>query len=142
VPGFQCGRLRRAPPLSLFRVGPRCMDFVLAERIGSTARTARIRAELTQADVAERLDMAPEVYGRLERGLMLPSVVTLRSLCLALAVSADELLGLREADPSEDRRPHPGYYESPEVRRLVRRINGLARRKVRLLILLAAALDR
>ncbi|HLL82141.1 MAG TPA: helix-turn-helix transcriptional regulator [Longimicrobium sp.] len=118
------------------------MDKKLAEAIGSAARAARQRARLTQADVAERLGIASEVYGRLERGLMLPSVVTLRKLCVALAVPADELLGLREPDGSFVAEPPPSYGDSPELRRLLRRVQQLDRRKLRLLTLLAAALSR
>ncbi|MFP2934834.1 helix-turn-helix transcriptional regulator, partial [Pyxidicoccus sp. 3LG] len=70
------------------------MDKKLATTIGAAARAARTRLELTQADVAERIDVATEVYGRLERGGMLPSVQTLLKLCHELHVSADELLGL------------------------------------------------
>src|SRR3954470_18319814 len=40
---------------------------VLAETIVATARAARQRHRLTQADVAERVEIASEVYGRLER---------------------------------------------------------------------------
>lgn len=119
------------------------MDKKLAASIGSAARAARQRARLTQADVAERVGIASEVYGRLERGLMLPSVVTLRNLCAALAASADELLGLREPDGSwVAAEPPPSYGDSPELRRLIRRAQGLDRRKLRLLTLLAAALAK
>jgi len=115
------------------------MDKKLAEAIGSAARAARKRAQLTQADVAERLSLASEVYGRLERGLMLPSVPTLRKLCLVLTVSADELLGIRQADGSLASEAPPTYGESPDLRRLMRRAQRLDRRKQRLLGLLAAA---
>ena len=55
----------------------------LARHLGKTARAARLLAKLTQADVAERVGIATEVYGRLERGAMLPSAPTLRKLCSA-----------------------------------------------------------
>ena len=115
------------------------MDARLATTLGATARAARERAGLTQADVAERVGIASEVYGRLERGRMLPSVQTLRRLCLALAVPADDLLGLRDtaARASE---PPAGYGEPPEIRRLVRRLKRLDSGRLRLLSLLAEAL--
>ena len=50
----------------------------LATRLGECARAARQRLNLTQEDVAERIGIATEVYGRLERGNMLPSVPTFR----------------------------------------------------------------
>jgi DNA-binding XRE family transcriptional regulator len=49
----------------------------LAKHLGKAARTARMRVKLSQADVAERVGISTEVYGRLERGGMLPSVPTL-----------------------------------------------------------------
>src|SRR5687767_15566542 len=98
------------------------MDKKLATTIGAAARSARSRLELTQADVAERIDVATEVYGRLERGGMLPSVQTLLKLCHELHVSADELLGLASHSPSNSRssEPPPSPQERPEVRRLLR----------------------
>ncbi len=126
------------------------MDKQLAQSIGRGARDARTRARLTQADVAERLGMASEVYGRLERGLMLPRVATLAKLCRELSVSSDDLLGLRDADPSarsagsispeDGARPEGGV--GPGVRRLLRRVKTLDRRTLRLLHVLAAALAR
>src|SRR5512138_87759 len=118
------------------------MDERLARHIGKGAREARTRMRLTQADVAERLGMANEVYGRLERGLMLPSVPTLRKLCVALGVSSDALLDLGNADASDALPLPPAFGESPEVRRLLRRVRGLDRRKMRLVILFAVALAR
>jgi transcriptional regulator with XRE-family HTH domain len=70
----------------------------LAERMGVVARAARLRQAMTQSDVADSIGTVPAVYGRLERGDMLPSVPTLRRLCLALGESANTLLGLDELD--------------------------------------------
>ncbi len=117
------------------------MDTQLAETIGERARAARLQAKLTQADLAERLDIAPEVYGRLERGLMLPSVRTLRKLAGVLGVRADHLLGLDNGKPPLSV-PHPADDLPPEARRLVRRAAGLSPRQLRLLIVTAAALAR
>ncbi|HEY8106711.1 MAG TPA: helix-turn-helix transcriptional regulator [Gemmatimonadales bacterium] len=116
------------------------MDKKLAETIGNVARAARQRAGLTQADVAERLDMASEVYGRLERGLMLPSVPTFRKLCTTLGLSSAKALDLGIQEPFRAPVPPPGFGERPEVRRLLRRVQLLDRRKVRLLAMFAAAL--
>ncbi|HEX8705831.1 MAG TPA: helix-turn-helix transcriptional regulator, partial [Myxococcaceae bacterium] len=44
------------------------MEKPLASTLGAVARAARMRAGLTQEDVAERIGMASEVYGRMERG--------------------------------------------------------------------------
>ncbi|MFP2909298.1 helix-turn-helix transcriptional regulator [Pyxidicoccus sp. 3LFB2] len=123
------------------------MDKKLATTIGAAARAARTRLELTQADVAERIDVATEVYGRLERGGMLPSVQTLLKLCHELHVSADELLGLAShgaaaANSSRASEPPPSPQERPEVRRLLRTVRQLDPSKVKLLGLVANALGR
>lgn len=121
------------------------MDKKLATTIGAAARAARSRLELTQADVAERIDVATEVYGRLERGGMLPSVQTLLKLCHELHVSADELLGLAAHTTSNSRstsEPPPSPQERPEVRRLLRTVRQLEPSQVKLLGLVANALGR
>lgn len=72
-------------------------DAELRHVVGKAARSARLRLGLTQADVAERVNLASEVYGRLERGIMLPSVPTLRRLSLrarALNPAGRKILGL------------------------------------------------
>lgn len=116
------------------------MDKKLANTIGSAARAARQRLELTQADIAERIDVATEVYGRLERGGMLPSVQTLLKLCQELNISADELLGLATGTPSRNHEPASSPPERAEVRRLLRSVRQLTPSQVKLLGLVANAL--
>ncbi|WP_044188990.1 helix-turn-helix transcriptional regulator [Hyalangium minutum] len=119
------------------------MDKKLASTIGAAARAARMRLELTQADVAERIEVATEVYGRLERGGMLPSVQTLLRLCHELNVSADELLGLSHHTPSPRTSEAPSLpSERPEIRRLLRNLRQLDPSYVKLLGLVAKALLR
>jgi DNA-binding XRE family transcriptional regulator len=60
-------------------------------------RPARERRSLTQAEVAELVDISGEVYGRIERGESIPSIPTLVTLCYTLQESADRLLGLTQA---------------------------------------------
>ncbi|RKH67493.1 helix-turn-helix domain-containing protein [Corallococcus llansteffanensis] len=69
------------------------MNQELAEIIGTAARAARDKMGLTQAEVAERIQLTPLVYSRLERGKMLPSVPSLVRLCAALHLSPEEALG-------------------------------------------------
>ena len=117
------------------------MDRELARALGEAARSARTRLGLTQADVAERVGIATEVYGRIERGGMLPSVETLRKLCAVLRVPADELLGLPlSASPVSVNEPAAPYGESPQDRRLARRLKRLSAKQLRLLGLMAEAL--
>jgi transcriptional regulator with XRE-family HTH domain len=78
-----------------------------------------MRLELTQEQVARAVGFVPVVYGRIERGDMLPSIPKLRDLCTTLGVSADVLLALRSAEGTPLEQPPmsaPGA--SPEFRRL------------------------
>ena len=106
------------------------MELELRAQIGAASRAARRRLGLTQAEVAERIGIVPEVYGRLERGRMLPSVVTLVRLCRALSVSADEMLGLA-GEPALAPGPQPSGGPAPDVRRLLRRAGALDPRAAR-----------
>ncbi|WNG41821.1 helix-turn-helix transcriptional regulator [Archangium minus] len=111
--------------------------------MGDTARDARQRAELTQADVAERIGVATEVYGRLERGLLMPSVPTLRRLCLALNLQADVLLSLGSGPlPAWSAPPQPPSPEGPLMRRLMRHVRKLNPAQLRALSMVAATLLR
>jgi transcriptional regulator with XRE-family HTH domain len=114
----------------------------LSSKLGAVARAARLRAGLTQADVAERLGMATEVYGRLERGLMLPSVLSLWRLCVTLRIPADHLLGLASKKPPPWVLTPPRERDEPQVRRLIRAVRGLKASQLRTLSLMVAALQR
>jgi transcriptional regulator with XRE-family HTH domain len=97
----------------------------LRRSLGEVARAARQRLGLTQEEVARKVGLVPIVYGRVERGGMLPSVPTLRKLCQALRISADELLLLRgpEGRPlAEAPCAEPG--EPPELSRILRRLRS------------------
>ena len=64
----------------------------LSQQIGPHVRAARHRAGLSQAQVAEALDVPTLVFSRLERGRLLPSLPTLVGLCGVLRVSVDLIL--------------------------------------------------
>jgi DNA-binding XRE family transcriptional regulator len=68
------------------------MDEAIAIKVGQGLRAARLRVRLTQAQAAEAAGLAPEVYGRMERGKMLPSLPTLVALCGVLRTCMDEVL--------------------------------------------------
>jgi transcriptional regulator with XRE-family HTH domain len=102
----------------------------LAVHVGETLRAARQKAELTQVDVAERVDLVPEVYGRMERGNMLPSVSSLRRLCLALRLDANVVLGLDTGNGTVQAQawqeePTPEPEEPLELRRVVRMLRQM-----------------
>ncbi|MCY1018302.1 helix-turn-helix domain-containing protein [Pyxidicoccus sp. MSG2] len=127
------------------------MDTELASMLGAASRAARVRMGLTQADVAERIGMASEVYGRLERGHMLPSVQNLRRLCVVLHVPPHELLGLGEdlsAPPPAKDKAAPNVAnkaredDTPEMRRLMRNLRKLSPVQLKLMNLVASAMHQ
>lgn len=117
------------------------METELAKKIGAAARTARKARGWSQADAAERIGISLEFYARIERGQTMPSTPTLVAMGQALDVSLDILTGrVRGREPAA--RPRPAVEESPELRRLLRRLRQAKPKTVRLLNLIAAALER
>jgi transcriptional regulator with XRE-family HTH domain len=113
----------------------------LALHIGAVAREARLKAGLTQEEAAERIDVATEVYGRLERGNMLPSLPTLLRLCRALALDANPLLGFSSSQPPAWLQLDAPAREEPlPMRRLVRTVRRLKPRQVAALSHVASAM--
>lgn len=116
----------------------------LATNIGEACRAARAEAGLTQEDVADQVGIATEVYGRLERGNMTPSVPTLRRICVVLNLSADAALAIDKEAKLPPRPPATAPVgdegASPEHRRLIRRTKRLPRRELRILGVLATIL--
>jgi transcriptional regulator with XRE-family HTH domain len=116
----------------------------LAATIGAAAKQARTRAGYTQADVAEAIGTHPEVYGRIERGVMMPSVPTLMRLCLVLGSGPHELMGFSPVDPSHSApgasAVSPGLNDTPEKRLLLRRLARLDRPRIKVLSRLVALL--
>jgi transcriptional regulator with XRE-family HTH domain len=114
----------------------------LMKVVGDAARGARERLEMNQAEVARAAGISPVVYGRIERGQMLPAVPTLRKIATALGISADVLLGI---SPKEVARtlgePAPEVPPSPELRKLMRTLRAWPDEKVHLLARMAKALD-
>lgn len=60
--------------------------------LGERIRLRRRRRGLTQGELAELLGISTEAYGRLERGLSLPSLPTMVLLGKQLNLSIDRLL--------------------------------------------------
>ena len=101
------------------------MDERLRHSLGDAARAARLRLGLTQAEVAKKVRLKPGVYGRIERGAMVPSVPTLRRICETLAISSDALLSLGTRAP-EATAPTPPLEagEHPELSRIIFILQG------------------
>lgn len=121
------------------------MDKELAQSIGTAARAARKNLKLTQEEASERIGVSAEFYARIERGHALPSVQTLTRMCNALGVSADDLIGCPEPGPSDAKAKRwsgtlPN--ETPEVRRLLRRLRNSTPATLRLVTLLVKELEK
>lgn len=103
----------------------------LALHMGAVAREARQRAGLTQRDVAERIGIVTEVYGRLERGELLPRLPTFLRVCRALGLDANALLGFSSSQPPAWLVPPTAAEEEPaSVRRLLRAVRPLSPRQL------------
>ncbi|MGZ3460970.1 MAG: helix-turn-helix domain-containing protein [Archangium sp.] len=113
----------------------------LSRHMGEVARQARKKAELTQEDVADRIGLAAEVYGRFERGYMLPSVPTLVRMCRVLRLDANVVLGFSSKQvPTWVDQSLPEGGDPPAVRRLLRTVRQLSRRQLWALAIMANTL--
>lgn len=74
----------------------------LAENIGHAARSRRRALSLSQAEAAARVGISLEFYLRLERGLSLPSTVTLARLVAELGLDATAALTIIADGPEPD----------------------------------------
>ncbi len=107
---------------------------ILARRIGEHARQTRQALGWSQAEVAEAARLATEVYGRLERGGMLPSVPTLMRLVGALGLTPNDLLG--DAPP---KKPRGGTGRRRTLQALVRRLEQTSDSDLRRVRVIVAA---
>ncbi|WP_224247883.1 helix-turn-helix transcriptional regulator [Hyalangium gracile] len=105
-------------------------------------RAARMRVGLTQADLAASVGIATEVFGRMERGKMLPSVPTLFRLCVALRSGPHELMGFAPVDSlpqAAQLEVPPELAHAPEMRRLLHLLGRLQGLQLRLILRLVVA---
>lgn len=109
------------------------MDETPQPGLGVRLRMARTRLELTQEQVALAVGFVPTVYGRIERGDMLPSVPKLRELCVVLGISADMLLELPPpAAPDVKGAAEEEVESRPALRRLAMLVRALPPQRFRL----------
>mgnify|MGYP005789402165 CR=1 FL=1 len=66
--------------------------------IGENIRNARKAAGMSQAELAERLNVRQKDVSRWENGAHIPSLETFAEICRQLNASADEILGLKQND--------------------------------------------
>jgi transcriptional regulator with XRE-family HTH domain len=74
------------------------METGLAIVIGRAARQARQALGLTHEQVAEKLGVSVEIYARMERGIVCPSLKTFVRLAQVLRVDGNTLLGFEPAN--------------------------------------------
>ncbi len=63
--------------------------------LGENLKTARKMAGITQAELAERLQVYQKDISRWENNQLTPNALTLARICKELNASADEILGLK-----------------------------------------------
>jgi len=120
----------------------------LANTIGAGLLTARKATGLTQAETASLCGLAPEVYGRYERGQQLPSVPMLAKLLMTLHAEPNAVLGLGPSNAPRPGKPLPlpmaaffqGLQNTTNMRRLLRAARHLQPRQLRLVAQLAEQL--
>ena len=110
------------------------MDTDIQPTLGEVAREARERLGLTQTQVANKVVLVSGVYGRIERGDMMPSVPSLYRICLVLGISSDALLGLNPAQviTRVDEAP-PEEKLSPELRRVLHQLRTWSSKRLKTL---------
>jgi transcriptional regulator with XRE-family HTH domain len=74
----------------------------LVEKIGFRIAQQRRLAGLSQARLAEMLEVEPETLSRLETGKSMPSLTTLEAIAEALEIELRELFRLRSTATLED----------------------------------------
>ncbi|AIB38766.1 helix-turn-helix domain-containing protein [Pseudomonas simiae] len=72
----------------------------LAEAVGRAIARQRMRAGLTQEEVAERLGVGNEAVSRIERGIVIPNIIRLFDFASIFGCEATELLS--ESSPLPD----------------------------------------
>jgi DNA-binding XRE family transcriptional regulator len=87
------------------------MDGLDKKKLGRNIRQARCRLGLTQEQMAERIDMAPEVYGRMERGLLVPRLERFVAICRVLGEAPGRLIFPQDGAEAEGEAPESQGWE-------------------------------
>ena len=124
----------------------------LMKTIAAAARQARKHRGLTQADVADEIGISAECYGRIDRGLVLPSIRTFYAIAVALEINPNQLLGLPMPEPAtaslvRPQRPAGTYGATqerpePELRRLLRQLRKASPQTLQITEWLLKQIDR
>ena len=73
---------------------------VFGLNLGKSIGLKRKQLGWTQANVAEKLELDTETISRFERGVTLPSLLTLQKLAIALNTTTSELLAESSSQPT------------------------------------------
>lgn len=79
----------------------------IAMNIGDIIRCERQKKNMTQAELAEKLNITPQAVSRWEMGISYPDIAMLPLLSEVLRVSTDELLGI--IPPDKSLKAHEGH---------------------------------
>ncbi|MGO5166399.1 MULTISPECIES: helix-turn-helix domain-containing protein [unclassified Candidatus Paralachnospira] len=72
----------------------------MGDRFNENLKESRLKAGLSQKDVAEKIGVAKSTYSLYESGNREPNVNTIKKIADCLNVSADTLLGIEDNQPS------------------------------------------
>jgi len=104
------------------------------EEFAQRLRETRSARGLTQARLAELLEVSPRVYNRWERGAAVPRLDTLVKVAEILEVSLDELVGRKEPDDDVLK------IRNPELHSLYKEIDRLSDEDQQALVVLIDSL--
>ncbi|PTQ70313.1 helix-turn-helix domain-containing protein [Pseudomonas sp. GV071] len=76
----------------------------LAARVGQAIARQRVRCDLSQEQVAERLEIGGEAVSRIERGIVMPNVERLLQLAAIFNCDAADLLTEGSSRPEDQAR--------------------------------------
>jgi transcriptional regulator with XRE-family HTH domain len=99
------------------------MDGLDKRMLGRNIRAARRQLGLTQAQMAERLEMTTDEYGRVERGNMAPRLERFVAICRMLGETPESLMAKQGAGAAESRNPTQAPEESLRVLRTTLAVN-------------------
>ena len=99
--------------------------------IGIKIAKERKTAKLTQAELAEKIDISEKYLSRIECGKQIPSIIIVVKICEALHISADELLNIPQRFPLDGREELHNYlacfskYEQKKIIEIIKIIKEI-----------------
>lgn len=97
--------------------------------LGDNLKKYRLKADMTQGEVAEEIHKARETYSRYETGTLMPDVETLIELADIFQVSLDLLTGRTTTMETYAKSFLPGYAVGDKLGKAINRKRATNRRK-------------